>query len=126
MVFDRKRISERVRQGVGAVRLGHCEPLRESAVERLLPKRLMVAEGLIQLDDDRTVSRRPAMNVYREVVEFRERRRIVGAMLRLPDFLLEDEIGARHIEKSAGSGGGAAGLDEWADAWKIASPIAIE
>ena len=32
--LDRKRRSERGRQGVGAVRLGHCEHLRESALVR--------------------------------------------------------------------------------------------
>jgi hypothetical protein len=37
------------------------------------------------------------MKVNREVVEFRECRRIVRSVFRLPDFLLDDEIGARHI-----------------------------
>src|SRR6267154_6871165 len=104
LVLDRKRRGERGRKGVGAVRLGHCDDLREIAIGRVVPERLMVTEGLIQVDDDRAVWRRPAMNVDRKVVEFRARRGIVESLLRPVGLALKDEIGARHIEKSAGSG----------------------
>jgi hypothetical protein len=85
----------------------------------------MVIEGLMHLDDNRALRRRPSMNVYREVVEFRARPGIVASVLRLADFIFEDEIGARHIEKSAAAGRAPPGVPEW-DAWKIASPIATE
>ena len=42
------------------------------------------------------------MNVYREIVEFRARPGIVGSLLRLAEFELEDEIGTRHIKKCVG------------------------
>src|ERR1700704_2404596 len=110
LVLDRKRRGKRCRQGVGAVRLGHCDDLREIARGRVVPERLMVTEGLIQIDDDRAVWRRPAMNVDREVVEFRARRGIVESLLRLVALAPKDEIGARHIEKSAGRRASAARL----------------
>ena len=69
-------------KGVGAVRLGECDDLREIAIGRVVPERLMVTEGLIQVDDDRAVWRRPAVNVDREVVEYRARRGIVEPLLR--------------------------------------------
>ena len=87
-------------KGVGAVRLGRCEYLREVAMERVLPDRLTIAEGVIHVDNDRPVRRRSSMNIYREVVEFRARPGIVGSVPRLVDFVFEDEIGTRHIEKS--------------------------
>ena len=108
------------------MRLGHCEHLRESALVRFLPKRLMVTEGLIQLDDDRAVWRRPAVNVYREVVEFRERRRIVGAIFDCPTFSSMMKSAPEISRKVLAAASAPPGSDEWADAWKTASPIAIE
>src|SRR5260370_7421491 len=101
MVFDGQRIGERGRQRVGAVRLGHREHLREIALWRFQPGRLMVIEGLMHLDDNRALRRRPSMNVYREVVEFRARPGIVESLRRLSDLMLDDEIRTRPLPKSA-------------------------
>jgi hypothetical protein len=100
--------------------------LREIALGQFQPGRLMVIEGLMHLDDDGALRRRPSMNVYREVVEFRARPGIVGSVLRLAGFMLEDEIGARDVEKKVPAAARAPpGVPEWANAWKIARP-AIE
>ena len=108
------------------MRLGHCEHLRELALERIVAKRLMGTGRAAQFDDDRTVRRRPAMDVDRQVVEFREGRRIVGAVLRLSDLPLDDESSTDTSRKVSAAAAAPCGLADWADAWKIASPMAIE
>ena len=107
------------------MRLRHREHLREIALGQFQPGRLMVIEGLMHFDDDGALRRRPSMNVYREIVEFRAFPGIVASVLQLADFMLEDEIGARHIEKVPPAARAPPGVPEW-DAWKIASPIATE
>jgi hypothetical protein len=92
------------------MRLGYRKHLREIAMKRIRPQRLMLIEGLRGVDHDRSLSRHPSVDVYRDVVELGARRGIVEPLCGVFDFALEDEIGARHIEKSAGSGERAAWL----------------